>query len=228
MKDKVVIITGGTSGIGRALAFEFGMHGSKIVITGRNEDALHATLNDLGARNIEAWGVLADVTRLEDNMRMAEEAVKKFGRIDVLINNAGISMRAVFEEVDPAVLEKVMDINFFGAVYATRCCISEIIRNKGSVIGISSIAGFRGLPARTGYSASKFALNGFLESLRTELCLSGIHSVKHPQALAHLGWVIAGRIAARRGENDVRGGMRRTHLSRDSKSQTHLDIDDAR
>lgn len=175
MKDKVVIITGGTSGIGRALAFEFGMHGSHIVITGRNEEALRTTLDELKTKNIEALGVIADVTSIDDNIRMTEETLKKFGRIDVLINNAGISMRAVFEEVDPKVIERVMDINFYGAIYATRYCIGEIIRNKGSVIGISSIAGFRGLPARTGYSASKFALNGFLESLRTELLDTGVH-----------------------------------------------------
>lgn len=175
MKDKVVIITGGTSGIGRALAFEFGMRGSKIVITGRNGEALSTTLEALSAKNIDTLGVIADVTKPEDNIRMAEEAIRKFRRIDILINNAGISMRAVFEQVDPAVIEKVMDINFYGAVYATRYCLSEIIRNKGSIIGISSIAGFRGLPARTGYSASKFALNGFLESLRTELLNSGVH-----------------------------------------------------
>lgn len=175
MKDKVVIITGGTSGIGRALAFEFGTHGSKIVITGRNEEALRSTLDELAAKNIDALGVTADVTIVEDNIRMAKETINKFGHIDILINNAGISMRAMFDEVDPKVIEKVMDINFYGAIYATRYCISEIIRNKGSVIGISSIAGFRGLPARTGYSASKFALNGFLESLRTELLNTGVH-----------------------------------------------------
>lgn len=84
-------------------------------------------------------------------------------------------MRAIFEEVDPEVIRKVMDINFYGAVYATKACLPEIIRNKGSIVGISSIAGFRGLPARTGYSASKFALNGFLEALRTELLNSGVH-----------------------------------------------------
>lgn len=175
MNDKVVVITGGTSGIGKALAFEFGSKGSRIVVTGRNEGALAETVNELKAKSIEAIGVLADVTRPDDNRRMAEEAVKAFGRIDVLINNAGISMRAIFEEVDPEVIKKVMDINFYGVVYATKYCLPEILKNKGSVIGISSIAGFRGLPARTGYSASKFALNGFLESLRTELLNSGVH-----------------------------------------------------
>jgi len=175
MKDKVVIITGGTSGIGRALAFEFGRNGSKIVITGRNGEALATTLDELKGKGIDALGVVADATLPDDNIRMASETMKKFGRIDILINNAGISMRAIFEEVDIDVIRKVMDVNFYGAVYATRYCLAEIIRNKGSIIGISSIAGFRGLPARTGYSASKFALNGFLESLRTELLHSGVH-----------------------------------------------------
>jgi short-subunit dehydrogenase len=175
MKNKVVIITGATSGIGRALAFEFGSKGFSVVITGRNIRALDETVSELKAKGISALSVAADVTLEEDNKRMAEEAIKAFGRIDILINNAGISMRAIFEEVDLAVIKQVMDINFYGAVYATKYCLPEIIRNKGSVVGISSIAGFRGLPARTGYSASKFALNGFLESLRTELLNTGVH-----------------------------------------------------
>lgn len=175
MKDKVVVITGATSGIGRALAFEFGQQGSKVVITGRNEEALRIATQELTSRGIQVLPVNSDVTSPDDNRRMAEEAIKTFGKIDILINNAGISMRAVFEEVDPDVIKQVMDINFYGVIYATKNCLPEIIRNKGSVVGISSIAGFRGLPARTGYSASKFALNGFLESLRTELLNSGVH-----------------------------------------------------
>jgi dehydrogenase/reductase SDR family member 7B len=175
MKDKVVIITGGTSGIGKALAFEFGQKGSKIVITGRNEQALKETAQELTAKGVNVLAVTADVTSPQDNLKMADEARRAFGTIDVLINNAGISMRAIFEEVDPEVIRKVMDINFYGVVYATKACLPDILRNRGSIIGISSIAGFRGLPARTGYSASKFALNGFLESLRTELLKSGVH-----------------------------------------------------
>lgn len=175
MKDKVVIITGGTSGIGRALAFEFGTKGCKVVITGRNADALRDTYNDLLVNGVDVHSIVADVTDPEDNKRMVEETINAFGRIDILINNAGISMRAIFEDVDIDVIRKVMDINFYGAVYATKYCLPHIIRNRGSIIGISSIAGFRGLPARTGYSASKFALNGFLESLRTELLNTGVH-----------------------------------------------------
>ena len=175
MKDKVVIITGGSSGIGKALAFEFGLKGSKILITGRNKDELSKTAKELEAKGINNHVVCADVTLPEDNTRMAEEAVRVFGRIDVLINNAGISMRAIFEDVDPSVIKTIMDINFFGAMYATKSCLPEIIKNRGSIVGISSIAGFRGLPGRTGYSASKFALNGFLEALRTELLNSGVN-----------------------------------------------------
>jgi short-subunit dehydrogenase len=175
MKDKVVIITGGSSGIGKALAAEFGARGSKILITGRNGFNLEKTVKELSDKGITISGFRGDVSIEEDNKRMADEAIEKYGTIDVLINNAGISMRALFEEADIDVIQKVVNTNFFGVVYATKYCLPEIIKNKGSVIGISSIAGFRGLPGRTGYSASKFALNGFLEALRLELSPKGTH-----------------------------------------------------
>ncbi len=175
MKDKVVIITGGSSGIGKALAAEFGARGSKILITGRNQHDLDKVVHELQQKGVTITGFRGDVSVEEDNKRMAEETIEKYGTIDVLINNAGISMRALFEEADVEVLKKVMNINFLGVVYATKYCLPEIIRNRGSIIGISSIAGFRGLPGRTGYSASKFALNGFLEALRLELAPKGTH-----------------------------------------------------
>jgi len=175
MKDKVVIITGGSSGIGKALADHFGSKGSRILITGRNEVPLLEALEDLRSKNIIAEAIVSDVSLEEDNKKMAEYAIDKFGRIDVLINNAGISMRAMFEDVDLDVVKKVMDINFFGVLYATKYCLPHIINQKGSVVGISSIAGFRGLPGRTGYSSSKFALQGFLEVLRTEMLYKGVH-----------------------------------------------------
>jgi short-subunit dehydrogenase len=175
MKDKVVIITGGTSGIGKALAEVFGHGGAKVLVTGRNTAELENTVSELRSKGIVISGMRADVTQEDDNRKMAEEAIRLFGGIDILINNAGISMRALFSEVDLDVVRKVMEINFFGVLYATKYCLPEIIKNRGSVIGISSIAGFRGLPGRTGYSASKFALNGFLEVLRTELLKTGVH-----------------------------------------------------
>lgn len=175
MKDKVVVITGGSSGIGKALAEVFGRHGSRILITGRNAQDLAVAVDELRKKGIDIRGFASDVSKEEDNRNMAAEAIKHFGRIDILINNAGITMRALFEEVDMEVIRKVMDINFFGVLYATQSCLPEIIKNKGSVIGISSIAGYRGLPARAGYSSSKFALNGFLEVLRTEMLKRGVH-----------------------------------------------------
>ncbi|MBX2897552.1 MAG: SDR family oxidoreductase [Cyclobacteriaceae bacterium] len=175
MKNKVVIITGGSSGIGLALAERFGQAGSKVMITGRNEESLAHAVNNLKARGISVSAFQADVSKEADNKAMAEAAIRQYGTIDILINNAGISMRALFAEVDLEVVRRVMDTNFYGVLYATRYCLPEIIKNKGSVVGISSIAGFRGLPGRTGYSASKFALNGFLEVLRTELLNTGVH-----------------------------------------------------
>jgi len=175
MKDKVVIITGGSSGIGKALAEQFGKNGSKILITGRNKTDLDQAVAELKNKGIQIASLVADASLEADNKRTATEALKLFGRIDILINNAGITMRALFEEVDMSVVKKVMDINFYGVLYATQACLPEIIKNKGSVVGISSIAGFRGLPGRTGYSASKFALNGFLEVLRTEMLYRGVH-----------------------------------------------------
>ena len=175
MKDKVVIITGASSGIGRALAETFGKAGAKIVITGRNEVNLRETSRQLTAQGIDNLPVTADVSIEEDNRKMVEATLERYGRINVLINNAGITMRALFEDADLAVIRKVMDTNFYGTVYATKYCLPHLLQTKGSVVGISSIAGFRGLPARAGYSASKFALNGFLEVLRTEMLHRGVH-----------------------------------------------------
>lgn len=175
MEGKVVIITGGTSGIGKALAEEFGSKGSHIVITGRKQEALNETISHLQKAGINVMGIQADASKWEDNQMMADAAIKKYGRIDVIIANAGISMRAMFENVDLEVIRQVMDINFYGALYAVKACLPEIIKNKGHIVGISSIAGFRGLPGRVGYSASKFALQGFLEALRTELLKTGVH-----------------------------------------------------
>ncbi len=175
MKGKVVIITGGSSGIGKALTRVFGEKGSTVVITGRNQDDLDRAVKEMELSGISAMGIVSDVSHEADNKSMAAAVMAKYGRIDILINNAGISMRSVFSEVDMEVVRKVMDINFYGVLYATRYCLEEIVKNKGSVVGISSIAGYRGLPGRAGYSASKFALNGFLEVLRTELLHTGVH-----------------------------------------------------
>ena len=175
MKDKVVIITGGTSGIGKALAIKIGKNGGKIVITGRRLEALKETQAELENAGISCLALQSDVTKENDTKELVEKTIEHFGKINILINNAGISMRAAFEEVDLEVIKEVMNINFFGAINTTKYCLPHIIQSKGSIVGISSIAGYRGLPGRVGYSASKFALQGFLEALRTEMLYKGVH-----------------------------------------------------
>ena len=175
MKDKVVVITGGSSGIGKALAVKFGMEGSKIVISGRNMEKLLEVEKELKAQQIQVVSVTANSASEVDNGILINRAYKEFGGIDVLICNAGISMRALFQDVDLNVLKQVMDINFWGTVYACKFALPHLIKSKGSIVGISSIAGEKGLPGRTGYSSSKFAMQGFLESLRIELLKKGVH-----------------------------------------------------
>ncbi|TAG02623.1 MAG: SDR family oxidoreductase [Cytophagia bacterium] len=175
MKNKVIIITGASSGIGKALALELGNLEAKIVITGRRKEALDTVEQELRQKNIEVLSIVADSAIEEDNQRIINETIKKFQKIDILINNAGISMRALFEDTKIEVIKQIMDINFYGMVYATKYALPYILESKGSIVGISSINGYRGTPARTGYTASKFAMNGFLEALRTEVMKRDVH-----------------------------------------------------
>ncbi len=175
MKGKVVIITGASSGIGEACAIAFSKQNYNVVIAARSMDKLNAVKQTLEQFGAEVLAVQCDVSLKEDCERLVKETIAKFNRIDVLINNAGISMRALFNDMDVEVLEKVMAINFFGTVYCTKYALPYILKNKGSVVGVSSIAGYLGLPARTGYSASKYAMQGFLDALRTENLRTGLH-----------------------------------------------------
>ena len=175
MKNNVVLITGGTSGIGRACALEFGRVGAQVVVTGRDVAKLADTAAELAAAGIKYLTVQADVGDISAATQVVADTISAFGRLDVLINNAGLSMRAKFAEVDVKVLEQLMQTNFFGAVYTTKAALPYLLQSRGTIVGISSIAGFRGLPGRTGYSASKFAMNGFLEALRTELLPQGVN-----------------------------------------------------
>lgn len=175
MKDKIVLITGASSGIGRALAFSFGREGASIVICARKAEALQTVSHELRQAGTTVLSLTADVSVEQDVKQLIDQTIAHFGRLDILINNAGISMRSMLIDTDPAVIQKVMDINFMGTVYATRYALPYIQQSKGSIVGISSIAGYRGLPVRSGYSASKFAMNGFLEAVRTELLHTGVH-----------------------------------------------------
>jgi short-subunit dehydrogenase len=175
MKDKVVIVTGASSGIGLATAREFAEQGARVVLAARSYDLLKSIENDLKAAGHEVLAITTDVTIEEDCHKLVQSTLEKYGRIDILVNNAGISMRALFRDVDIQVLRRLFDVNFWGAVHCTKYALPYLIKSRGTVVGVSSVAGFIGLPGRTGYSASKYALHGFLETLRIENLKNGLH-----------------------------------------------------
>ncbi len=183
---KVVIITGASSGIGLASAKAFAAKGDCVVLAARNVEKLadevealkkqydHETLlDDKKVPKFIAIGT--DVVKEEDCKNLIEKTAEVYGRIDVLVNNAGISMRAMFKDLDLSVIKNLMDVNFWGTVYCTKYALPYLLQAKGSVVGVISIAGFKGLPARTGYSSSKFAIYGFLDTLRVEHLHDGLH-----------------------------------------------------
>jgi short-subunit dehydrogenase len=171
----VVIITGASSGIGEACAYAFADAGYAIVLAARNKEKLNNVCQKIKNKNGAAIAVATDVSIEADCRNLITTVVNTFGRVDVLINNAGISMRALFNELDLNVIKQVMDINFWGMVYCTKYALPYLLKTRGSVIGISSVAGFVGLPGRTGYSASKFAMHGFLNALRCENIPNNLH-----------------------------------------------------
>ncbi len=173
--QRVAIITGGSSGIGKALVQKYAEEGYAVVFTGRNAERMQETEKVLKKGGHTYLSLALDAASEEDNQKLIDETVQKFGRIDVLICNAGIGMRALFEDLDLDVFKKSMDINFYGAVYAVKFALPHLLESKGSVIAISSINGWRSTPARSAYSASKFAMQGFFESLRTEVMSRGVH-----------------------------------------------------
>lgn len=173
MQNKVVVITGASSGIGKALAEKYAKEGWSLVLAARRVERLYELEKQLG--NVEVLAVKTDITREDDCKQLIEKALERFGKIDVLINNAGISMRALFENVDLKVLHQVMDVNFWGTVYCTKYALPYLLKTKGSLVGVISVGGYVGLPGRTGYSASKFAVRGFLDTVRVENRRSGLH-----------------------------------------------------
>lgn len=175
MKNKVVIITGASSGIGRSCAMLFAKYGAKVVLAARQYEKLIQLSEDLEQFGAEVLVLKTDVRNEEDCMALIQKTVERFHKIDILINNAGISMRALFSELDLKVMKEVMNTNFWGTVYCTKYALPYLLESKGSVVGISSVAGKKALPGRAGYSASKFAIEGFLETLRIENMRTGLH-----------------------------------------------------
>jgi short-subunit dehydrogenase len=172
-QNKVVVVTGGSEGIGKALVEKLLVVNAKVATCGRHYEKLYELQTAHAGRTLHIF--TADVSKEADCKNFITSVIDTYGTIDILINNAGVSMRALFKDVQLDTLRTLMDVNFWGTVYCTKYALDEIAKNKGSVVGVSSIAGFRGLPGRTGYSASKFAVNGFLEALRTEVVDSGVN-----------------------------------------------------
>lgn len=175
LKDKVIIVTGASSGIGEAMARLYAAHGAKVVLCARSEDKLKAIVDEIRAKGGEAVYCVVDVVSESDCKRLVDTAVEKYGGIDVLICNAGLSMRALFDDVDLKVLHRLMDVNFWGTVNCTKYALPWLLESRGSVVGVISIAGYSALPARTGYSASKYAVRGFLDTLRIEHLKDGLN-----------------------------------------------------
>lgn len=175
LSGKRVVITGASSGIGAAMAREYAAMGAKVVLGARQQDKLDELCKEITAKGGQAVYSVTDVTKAEDCEKLIQKAVDSFGGIDVLICNAGISMRALFDDLDLSVLHRLMDVNFWGTVYCTKYALPYLQQSKGSLVGISSVAGIHGLPGRTGYSASKFAMTGFLETIRVENLKKGLH-----------------------------------------------------
>ena len=169
--NKIIVITGASSGIGKALGVAALAGGANVAVCARDMEKLQAQFPEQD----QLLCFRADVSKEADCKAFIEAVLAKWGRVDVLINNAGISMRALFEEANLSVIRELMDVNFWGTVYCTKYALPSVLQHKGTIAGVSSIAGYRGLPGRTGYSASKFAMQGFLESLRTELLYAGVN-----------------------------------------------------
>ena len=175
VSGKVAIITGASSGIGLALSQSLAQKGAKVVMAARTIDKLIEVEQNIISNGNDALAVKCDVTNSEDCKQLIQKTIERYGKIDICVCNAGISMRALFDDVDLDVIHKLMDVNFWGAVNCVKYALPYIQQSQGSIVGVSSVAGIHGLPARTGYSASKYALQGFLETIRIENLKKNVH-----------------------------------------------------
>ncbi|MBI4573084.1 MAG: SDR family oxidoreductase [candidate division NC10 bacterium] len=172
LKDKVVVITGGSQGFGKALARFLSEEGSQVIISSHEKDDLESASHELGVDNF-----LANVTSMEDIKRLGEYAFKKYGMIDIWINNAGIHIApSLVEDVDIRKLRRLFDVNFFGYFFGCQLALSHMKQRKaGVIINVNSTAGLDGRPGISAYSSSKFAIKGLTESIRKEIRDSNIN-----------------------------------------------------
>jgi NAD(P)-dependent dehydrogenase (short-subunit alcohol dehydrogenase family) len=175
LQGKVVLITGGSSGIGRATALRLAGYGARVVVAARTAAALDEVVREATRCGAEAAAVPTDVTDAGQCGRAVAAAVERFGRLDVLINSAGVSMRALFADSSLEALERVVRVNFLGTMSATWFALPHVKQTRGSLVAISSLTGKCGTPSYAAYGASKFAVQGLYEALRRELAPDGVH-----------------------------------------------------
>ncbi|WP_152220153.1 SDR family oxidoreductase [Pseudomonas sp. SCB32] len=174
-RHKVVLVTGGCSGIGRALALRFAQAGSHLVILDLDQAALDSLVQHLREHhNVEALGLRCDIADAEAVRRCVALAIERFGGIDVLVNNAGITHRSLFADTDLAVFQRVMAVNFYGALHCTQAALPSLLARRGQIVVLSSLTGFAPLLYRSAYNASKHALHGLFDTLRMELDGTGV------------------------------------------------------
>jgi len=175
LEGKVVVLTGASEGIGRALSLQFAEERANIVLAARNESRLEELKKEITSIGGNALVVPTDVTDIECCKSLIEKAAGHYGKIDILVNNAGATMWTLFEEItDISIFKRIMDINYLGSVHCTYFALPYLKKTKGQIVGVSSIAGFTGVPCRTAYAASKHAMFGFFDSLRAELRTTGV------------------------------------------------------
>ncbi len=174
-KGKVVVITGASSGIGRELAYQLAGQGAWLSLAARDVVRLAKVRAECQTRGGKAIAVQTDVGEQVQCEALVRETVKNYERIDVLVNNAGITMWAKFEDIqDLGLVEQIMWTNFFGSVYCTHYALPYLKQTKGQIVAISSLTGKTGVPTRSAYAASKHAMAGFFDSLRIEIAEYGV------------------------------------------------------
>ena len=174
-QDKVVLITGSSSGIGRAVALRLAQYGAKVILAARGREALADVQREIENNNGVALCAPTDVTDATQCEKVVETTMREFGQLDIVINSAGVSMKGFFADSKLPALEKLMQVNFFGTMYITHFALPHIKKSKGSLVAISSLSGKRGTPYYTMYGATKFAIQGLYDSLRLELRKDGVH-----------------------------------------------------
>jgi len=174
-KDKVVIITGSSIGIGRRLAIEIGKRGGKVVINARNKSRLNNTYEDMKAQGLNISACPGDISKYENCAKIIDHSIKTYGKLDVLINNAGINVEATLEGINPDIFRQVMDVFFLGSVYMAKAALPYIRKAKGSILFVGSLAGIHGFGNYSAYCSSKMALTALTEALRMEMHKTGVH-----------------------------------------------------